>query len=64
MNSEILDQLANLERNVDSEVTKPRRGREKKTDTKMNEVKENDVRDKRKRVVTCVLSGNSRKGVH
>ena len=32
---------------MDSEVTKPKRGREKKTDTKINEVEENDVRDKR-----------------
>ena len=27
MNSEILDQLTNLEKNVDSELTKPKRGR-------------------------------------
>ena len=47
MNSEILDQLTNLEKNVDSEVTKSKRGRKKKTDTKMNKVEENDVRDKR-----------------
>ena len=47
MDSEILDQLTNLEKNVDSELTKPKRGRKKKTDTKMNEVEENDVRDKR-----------------
>ena len=46
MDSEILDQLTNLEKNVDSEVTKPKRGRIKKTDTKINEVEENDVRDK------------------
>ena len=26
----------------------------------MNEVEENDVRDKRERLVACVLSGNSR----
>ena len=59
MDSEILDQLTNLEKNVDSELTKPKRGRKKKTDTKMNEVEENDVRDKRKRLVACVLSGDS-----
>ena len=29
MDSEILDQLTNLEKNVDSEVTKPKRGRKK-----------------------------------
>ena len=43
-----------------SEVTKPKRGRKKKIDTKMNEVEENDVRDKREGPVTCVLSGNSK----
>ena len=30
MDSEILDQLTNLEKNVDSEVTKPKRGRKKR----------------------------------
>ena len=42
---------------MDSEVTKYKRGRKKKTDTKMNEVEENDVRDRRDRLITCVLSG-------
>ena len=56
MDSEILDQLTNLEKNVDSELTK----RKKKTDTKINEVEENDVRDKRERLVGCALSGNSK----
>ena len=60
MDSEILDQLTNLEKNVDSEVTKPKRGRKRKTDTKINEVEENDVRDKRERLVVCALSGNSK----
>ena len=60
MDSEILNQLTNLEKNVDSEVTKPKRGRKKKTDTKINEVEENDVRDKRERPVACALSGNSK----
>ena len=60
LNSEILDQLTNLEKNVDPELTKPKRGRKKKTDTKINEVEENDVRDKRERLVACVLSGNSK----
>ena len=58
MDSEILDQLTNLEENVDSELTKSKRGRKKKTDTKMNEVEENDVRDKKDRLITCILSGN------
>ena len=60
MDSEILDQLTNLEKNVDSEVTKSKRGRKKKTNTKMNEVEENDIRDKRDSLITCVLSGNSK----
>ena len=30
MDSEILDQLTNLEKNVDSEVTKPKKGRKRK----------------------------------
>ena len=60
MDSEILNQLTNLEKNVDSELTKPKRDHKKKTDTKMNEVEENDVRDKRERLVACVLSGNSK----
>ena len=53
MDSEILDQLTNLEKNVDSEFPKPKRGRNnrrlKKADTKMNELEDNDVRDKRER---------------
>ena len=64
MDSEILDQLTNLEKNVDSEFPKPKRGRNnrrlKKADTKMNELGDNDVRDKRERLVACVLSGNSK----
>ena len=36
MDSEILDQLTNLERDVNSEFPKPKRGRKKKADTKMN----------------------------
>ena len=60
MDSEILDQLTNLEKNVDSEFPKPKRGREKKADTKMNELEDNDVRDKRERLVACVISGNSK----
>ena len=60
MDSEIFDQLTNLEKNVDSEVTKSKRGRKKKTNTKMNEVEENDVRDKREGLFACTLSGNSK----
>ena len=60
MDSEILDQLTILEKNVDSEVTKSKRGHKKKPDTKINELEDNDVRDKRERLVVCVLSGNSK----
>ena len=60
MDSKILDQLTNLEKNVDSEVTKPKRDRKKKADTKINELEDNDVKDKRDRLVACVLSGNSK----
>ena len=60
MDSEILEQLTNLKKNVNSEVTKPKRGRKKKTDVKINEVEENDVRDKRERLVACALSANSK----
>ena len=47
MDSEILDQLTNLEKNVNSEITKLKRGCKKKADTKINEVEENDIRYKR-----------------
>ena len=60
MDSEILDQLTILEKNVDSEATKPKRGRKKKADTKINELEDNDTRDKRERLVVCILSGNSK----
>ena len=60
MDSEILDQLTNLGRDVDSEFPKPKRGHKKKADPKMNELEDNDVTDKRERLVACVLSGNSK----
>ena len=68
MDSEILDQLTTLGRDVDSEFPKPKRGRYpkdvnrrlKKADTKINEMEDNDIRDKRERPVACVLSGNSK----
>ena len=59
MDSEILDQLTDLGRDVDSEFPKPKRGRKKKAGTKINELEDNDVRDKREKLVACVLSGNS-----
>ena len=60
MDSEILDQLTDLGRDVDSEFPKPKRGHKKKADTKINELEDNDVRDKRERLAACVLSGNSK----
>ena len=60
MDSEILDQLTNLEKNVDSGATKPKRDWKKKIDLKINEVEESDVRERRERLVACVLSGNSK----
>ena len=60
MDSEILDQLTDLGRDADSEFPKPKRGRKKKADTKMNELEDNDVREKRERLVACFLSGNSK----
>ena len=60
MDSKILDQLTDLGRDVDSEFPKPKRGRKKKADTRVNELEDNNVRDKRERLVACVLSGNSK----
>ena len=60
MDSEILDQLTSLEQNVNSELPKPKRGRKKKADPKINKLEDSDVRDKRERLVACVLSGNSK----
>ena len=60
MDSEILDQLTSLEQNVNSEVTKPKRGCKKKADSKMNELEDSDVTDKIERLVACVISGNSK----
>ena len=60
MDSEILDQLTDLGRDVNSEFPKPKRGHKKKADTKINELEDNDVRDKRERLVACVLSSNSK----
>ena len=57
MDSEILDQLTDLGRDVNSEFPKPKRGRNnrrlKKADPKMNELEDNDVRDKREKA-SCV----------
>ena len=54
MDSEILGQLTSLGQNVNSEVTKPKRGRKKKADPKINELEDNDVKEKRERLVACV----------
>ena len=42
------------------EGRKQKKGRKKKIDTKINEVEESDVRDKRERLAACVLFGNSK----
>ena len=55
MDSEILDQLTILENNIDSKVTKPKRGRKKKADTKINEVEESDIK-RQERKTSCVCS--------
>ena len=60
MDSEILDQLTDLGRSVNSESPKPKRGRKKKIDPKINETEDYDIKDKRERIVACVLSGNSK----
>ena len=60
MDSEILHQLTDLGIDVDSEFPKPKRGHKKKIDPKINEMEDNDVRDKRERLVACILSGNSK----
>ena len=60
MDSEIFDQLTDLGRDVDSEFPKPKRGRKKKADTKIKELEDNEIKDKRERLVACVLSGNSK----
>ena len=60
MDSEILDQLTILEKNIDSEATKPKRSHRKKADTKIYELEDNDIRYKRERLVACALSGNSK----
>ena len=38
----------------------PKKGHKKKLDTKINELEDNDIRDKRERLVACVLPGNSK----
>ena len=60
MDSEILDQLTDLGKDVNSEFPKPKRGRKKKADPKINEFEDNDIRDKKERLVACVLSGSSK----
>ena len=41
-------------------MTKPKRGPKKKVDTKINELEDNDIRDKRERLVAGILSGDSK----
>ena len=48
MDSKILDQLTILEKNVDFEVTKPKRGRKRRADTKIDELQDNDIEKREK----------------
>ena len=59
MDSAIIGQLNNLEKEVDSEVTKTRKSRKKKTLPTINEVEQNDVRDKRERPFYLVSQNNT-----
>ena len=45
---------------MDSELAKTKRGSRKEIETKVNETDDNNIRNKRERLVTCVLSGNSK----
>ena len=60
MDSAILDQLNNIEKEVNSEVIKSKRGRKHKTLPEINEEEGNDIVEKRNGLITCVLSGNSK----
>ena len=55
LDSEILDQLTNLGRDVDSEFPKSKRVRKKKVNPKINEVEDNDVK-RQERETSCVRS--------
>ena len=55
MDSTILTQFNSLETEVNSEVSKTRKSRKKKTLLIINEVEENDMIEKRDRLITCVL---------
>ena len=61
MNSEILNQLTNLEKDVANEL-KPKRTRKKKDETLLTitEEENEDITEKKNRLITCVLSGNSK----
>ena len=61
MNSEILNQLTNLEKDFANEL-KPKRTRKKKDETlpTITEEENEDITEKKNRLITCVLSGNSK----
>lgn len=59
MNSDVLNQLTNLEENVVNQ-SKSKRTRKKKAETLPVKTEEEDVTEKKNRLVTCVLSGNSK----
>ena len=64
MGCEILDQLNNLEKEVDSEVTKTRKSRKKKTDNKtlltINEGGRNDIKRQERKTSCMRLIWNSK----
>ena len=60
MDSAILDQLNNIEKEANSGVIKSEKGRKRKTLPKINGEEGNDIIEKRDRLITCVLSGNSK----
>ena len=55
MDSEILDQLTILEKNIDSDATKPKRGRKRKIGPKINKV-EGKQRKRQERKTSCMCS--------
>ena len=61
MNSEILNQLTNLEKDFANEL-KPKRTRKKKDEIlpTITEEENEDITEKKNRLITCVLSGNSK----
>ena len=60
MDSAILNQFNNSEKEVNSEAIKTKKSLRKKMLRIINEVEENDMIERRERLVACILSGNSK----